>query len=132
MSLPYRHDVRNLRGQFVEDKLEGHVVMEFFDDSVVVGLAKANRLVGVLRSFSGLGRLNELRMNMTTVRTGKVLCRQDRFGFLRIMTSYGGGEKEESEGNKSSRIIFTKNFGELFNCMPTDSTFFEDCRSIDK
>ncbi len=125
--------VKSLSGQFVDDALEGRVVMEFFDDSITVGFARRNRLIGAVRSFSSTdGLAKSVRMNMTTVRTGQVLYEQDRFGYLRILArEKGSSERPSTSSSSDSRIIFTKDFGEVLNCRPADSTFFDDCRVMD-
>ena len=51
---PFLADARLLRisGKFVEDKLEGRVILEFVDEVITVGHAVDNRLVGVVRNFA--------------------------------------------------------------------------------
>ena len=117
---PYRDDVLSISGKFINNKLEGHVLIELAENKVTVGHATKNRIMGVVRNFLLKMPDGHVMQDISTV-SGKLIYQVSQDGYFRIVTT------NKTTNSKDTRVILTKNFDKFINCEPISHLVMKDC-----
>ena len=116
---PFWNNVKQIKGNIMDDKFQGSVVIKFFDETFVTVFAKDNFLTGVSRHFSMQGKQ---LLNVSDAVTNQVLWVRDRFGSFRHRHIQG----------RTERVLVTKDFQSAYDCDQHDSIHLVDCRLMSR
>lgn len=128
--IPFDQNIKKISGKFVNDKLEGHVRVDFHSGSFILGFAKASKFVGTLRWFGEDRKLLKLEyVGKQTLTRGEdvaskvLLLIQDHTKVKRLVTQQSSLEK---------RSLLTENFQQFFSCVQESEDVYHQCYAIDK
>ncbi|XP_059086689.1 uncharacterized protein LOC131883271 [Tigriopus californicus] len=107
--------IRSISGNFLADQLEGRVILQFKDDTILVGHAENNHLVGILRYFDMEQRRGFL--NASAIDGTPLLSSQSNgYHLLSISTD--------------DRVLLTKDFESFLTCQSTGNVYLQDCHQV--
>ena len=148
----FRDDIKKIQGNFVQDLLEGNVMIEFRDDSYMIGHVRGSRFMGIKRHFSSNSNVVESRQfslsNVTEIdpKSGeeKLIMSVDTYGFYRLFKGSPADDKILYVTNDllaiyKCKISPVKSF--VYGCQKAnfisegsacDAEFYEGVNSVDE
>eukprot|EP00095_Tigriopus_kingsejongensis_P003382 maker-scaffold153_size302544-snap-gene-2.26 protein:Tk03382 transcript:maker-scaffold153_size302544-snap-gene-2.26-mRNA-1 annotation:"hypothetical protein BRAFLDRAFT_120570" len=113
----FRRDIRSISGSFREDQLFGRVIVEFMDETVLVGHAVENRLVGLSRYFNV--EHHGGFVNVTDISKGESVLTKATSG--QYLLHHDG-----------DRMLVTKDFDSFLDCRSFGTMYLQDCFQVNR
>ncbi|TRY64354.1 hypothetical protein TCAL_03641 [Tigriopus californicus] len=128
--IPFDQNIKKISGRFVNDKLEGHVRVDFHSGSFALGYAKGSKFVGTLRWFGEDRKL--LKLEYVGKQPSKQSQEEPSTVLLLIQDEYKMKRLLTQQSSLVGRTLLTDNFQPLISCEQESEEIFHQCYVIEK
>lgn len=113
----FQEGISRIQGNFVQDRIEGHVKIDFLEGGYLLGQARQSKLVGVVRHFDDLNKLQ----NVT------IYGKNSEIELSVHKNSYGYFEFATPKSRAENRIHLSRDFNQIYSCEVEGEFLFRNC-----
>ena len=118
----FKEGLSRIQGNFVQDRLEGLVKVDFLQGGYMMGRAKNSRFVGIVRHFDDNHKLLNLTFYDPKSKE-EIVISKNHLGYFKVSTT---------TTRKENRILYSKDFKSIISCELDEPGVMKHCFETDK